>query len=193
MKRKYVVASIVLVVLCLADLKPTRAQGPSAQVRTFFYVTVKGVKQGQFKGDVGGMGPTKDQIMGIKFSMQETSPRDLATGLPSGKRQYSPITFTKLWGPSSLQFLAALSTNEQLLTVTFQFSSITAQGKEAVTEKITLTNATVSSIRRYINVPTGNEAPDPRELEDISFTFQRIEYQDNVTGAMATDDWTARM
>jgi type VI secretion system secreted protein Hcp len=108
--------------------------------------------------------------------------------MPSGKRQYSAITFTKLWGPSSPQMIQACTTNESL-TVTFEFVKA-SQGKEIVYQTIKLTGATISSVRRYIDVSVGSEPPDPRELEDISFTFQKIDIID-ANGAAATDDWAA--
>jgi len=36
----------------------------------------------------------------------------------------------------------------------------------------------------------GNEAPDPRELEDVSFTFQKIDITD-ANGAAISDNWLA--
>jgi type VI secretion system secreted protein Hcp len=153
-----------------------------------FYVDIKGAKQGQFKTENMLVGVHKGGIEGVKFSSQVSSPRDLATGMPSGKRQYSAITFTKLWGPSSPQMIQACTTNESL-TVTFEFVKA-SQGKEIVYQTIKLTGATISSVRRYIDVSVGSEPPDPRELEDISFTFQKIDIID-ANGAAATDDWTA--
>jgi type VI secretion system secreted protein Hcp len=198
MKRTLLGVFVALAVLTLAPVKPILAQAPTAAAQSHpFYVTVKGQTQGIFKADVVRVPLVKlaeAQIEGIKFSMQITSPRDAASGLPTGKRQYSPITFTKLWGPSSPQFLLALSRNEVLTSVTFQFLKAMPTGQEVVFQVITLTNATVSSVRRYIGLAGANEAPDTRELEDISFTFQKIEVTDKAAGgATFADDWTARM
>jgi len=180
MKRVFLVAFIALAVSIFGPSKPTRAQFQQTQgTKESFYVTVKGAKQGQFKGEVVPLNPTtKDHIPGIKFSMQVTAPTNVATAQATGIRQYSPISFTKLWGPSSGQFLAALSTGEDLVTVTFDFVSTGMDGKPVITQSIALTHAKVSSMRRYIGVPIGNEPPDPRELEDVSFTFQKIDFRD---------------
>lgn len=34
------------------------------------------------------------------------APRDSASGMPTGKRQHSPVTFVKEWGPASPQLQA---------------------------------------------------------------------------------------
>jgi type VI secretion system secreted protein Hcp len=189
MKLKHAVISIALAAICFAPLRLAQGQIPVAAPRAVFYVDIKGAKQGQFKAESVVSGVHKGSIEGVKFSSMVNSPRDPATGLPSGKRQYSPITLTKLWGPSSPEMIQACATNE-LLTVTFEFVKADRYGKEMVYQTIKLTNATISSVRRYIGVSAGSEPPDPRELEDISFTFQKIDITD-ANGAAAMDDWTA--
>jgi len=202
MKLKHTVVAIVLAAGCLAILKPARGQSPSAmpqlqapltvplqapltvpQIQTIpagpFYVSIKGQVQGQFKMEIPATPQHAGTIAGIRFSFSLTSPRDPATGLAVGKRQFS-VTFTKMWGPSSPQILQACSTNENLTAVTFEFSH----------QKMILTNATISSVQRYIGVPIGNEPPDPRELEDVSLTFQKIQLVD-ATNTTYNDSWLA--
>ena len=59
-----------------------------------FYVAIEGTKQGKFKGDNRSKAH-KDQITGLAFDYEVISPRDLASGLPTGKRQHKPVTITK--------------------------------------------------------------------------------------------------
>jgi type VI secretion system secreted protein Hcp len=188
MKLKHAVISIALAAIGFAPLKLAQGQIPVGTQRAMFFVDIKGATQGQFKAE-NILGVHKGGIEGVKFSSQVNSPRDLATGMPSGKRQYSAITFTKLWGPSSPQMIQACTTNESL-TVTFEFVKVGVGGKEIVYQTIKLTGATISSVRRYIDVSMGNEAPDPRELEDVSFTFQKIDITD-ANGAVVSDNWLA--
>ena len=101
-----------------------------------------------------------------------------------------PTVFNKVWGPASPEIMSALTTSETLPTVTFEFYQAAPDGKAATKyQTIVLTNATVSALRRYIEVPSGSEPPDSRALEDVSLTFQKIEFTD-AAGAMASDDWT---
>jgi hypothetical protein len=51
------------------------------------YVSAKGARLGQFKGEIAS--PPKgfeNKIPGLKFHYEVMSPRDPATGLPTGKR-----------------------------------------------------------------------------------------------------------
>jgi type VI secretion system Hcp family effector len=167
-------------VVAKPQVQPPMSVGQMLTVQTgSFYVSMKGLKQGQFKVETPATSQHTGTIAGIRFSYQLSAPIAPATGLPAGKRQYSPITFTKLWGPASPQILQACSTNE-VVTVTFEFDH----------QKITLTGATISSVRRYVAVPSGNDAPDPRELEDVSITFQSISVVD-AAGAATMDSWAA--
>jgi type VI secretion system secreted protein Hcp len=151
-----------------------RAQGAAK-----FYVTIEGMKQGRFKGEL-----RDNRIPGYGFSYQVTSPRDMATGQASGKRQHSPLVITQEWGAASPQLFQALATNEVLRTVLIEFVRSSPRGVEEVYQTVKLTNATVSSIRMHIGDP-----PNDRALEDVSFTFQRIEIENRVGKTMAVDDW----
>jgi type VI secretion system secreted protein Hcp len=162
-----------------------------------FCVFVEGVKQGKFKGE-STIAMCKDGIKGMAFDSDVTSPRDAASGLPNGKRQYKPLTFTKEWGAASPQLFQALTSNEALKTVRFEFIKADAAGKESIFQRITLTNASVSEIRRYIGTVTpagssvGTGAPGiARALEDVSFTFASITLEDTEGKTMVSDNWKA--
>jgi type VI secretion system Hcp family effector len=170
MKLKWAVAAaVILALICLPSLKMATAQvapQTTGAYRTWFVVKI-----------VGRMGPFKSEgihggIDGIKFSSQINSPRDPASGLPTGRRQYFPITFTKAWGPASPQLILALTNNEVLSTVTFEFYKapieklgVAIETKPSFYQSVVLTNAAVSSVRRYVDIPGGNESPETRALE----------------------------
>src|SRR5262245_15279880 len=95
------------------------------------YVKIKGAKQGQFKGEsVQKPGPQSGAIPLLRFNSTATAPRDSSTGIASGKRQWQPIRLTKQWGAASPQLVQALSTNEQLSSVVFEFYRPDPSGKE---------------------------------------------------------------
>jgi type VI secretion system secreted protein Hcp len=159
-----------------------------------FYVTVTGTRQGAFKGE----SPRKNQekkAPGISYQHEIQSPRDVATGQASGKRQHKPIRFTKEWGASSPQYFLALVTNEVLSDVLFEFYHTTKEGKEEVYYTIKLINATVSNIRWMTGAGESassaktTAAYDTHELEEISFTYQRIEVEHQQAKTAAIDDW----
>ncbi len=159
-----------------------------------FYVTIEGTKQGAFKGE-SPRAAHSAKIPGLSYDHTIVSPRDVATGMPSGKRQHGPITITKEWGPSSPQLFSALVANEVLKSVLFEFYKTTPEGVEEIYHKITLTEATVSKI--HYTTGTGESASsaktqatyDTHELEEISFTYQKIEVESTIGSTMASDSW----
>jgi len=157
-----------------------------------FYVTIRGVKQGVFKGQSTNR-QRQNQIQAFQFLMQLAAPRDASTGQASGKRQYSPVTITKEWDASSPEIFEAASTNEVLSLVEFDFLRTSPDGKEAVYETIKLTDATISSVKRYIGFPNAGEPSDPRQLEDVSFSFSKIEITNNDGGTTFIDSWNSQL
>jgi type VI secretion system secreted protein Hcp len=152
-----------------------------------FYVSIEGTQQGKFKGE-STQKTHKGKLVGLRFNYEVTSPRDAATGLATGRRQHKPITITKEWGAATPQLFQALVSNEVLKTVEIEFTQPTATGKNQIYHIVRLTNATISGIKQYSGEATSQSA-EIRELEEISFTFERIEIENVVGKAIATDDW----
>jgi type VI secretion system secreted protein Hcp len=151
------------------------------------FVTIKGAKQGTFAGDGRG-GKKKDRIEILSFEFELQSPRDPATGQASGKRQWKPIVITKEWGAATLQILTALATNEVLTSVLFEFTGTTPRGLEQLDHSIKLTDASILDYR-----DTTQSVPPPGgthllALDQVSFTFRRIEVSDK-SGKTFVDDW----
>ncbi|MDQ6770462.1 MAG: type VI secretion system tube protein Hcp [Gemmatimonadota bacterium] len=174
----------------------TPAPTPESRLRSMmlayeFSVQIEGTKQGKFKGDPGRAGgAASDKIRGLAFQYEVTSPRDLASGQATGKRQHKPIIVTKEWGASSPQLFEALATNE-VLKVTFEFLTTKADGTEEVFETIKLANATISDIKQYTTGlvdGAGKSATTARHLEDVSFTFQKIEMENRDGKTSWVDD-----
>lgn len=162
-----------------------QAAGAGVQCR----VSIRGSRTGPFKGDspVRGAGP-ENWSRCSQFLLSLTVPRDAATGQTSGKRQYGPVVVTKEWNPASPQILQAAATNEMLPQVQVEFSRSGATGADAVFEIVTLTNATISAMKQYIGFPDAGEPPNPHPLEDVSFTFQRIEIKNLEGNTTAIDE-----
>jgi type VI secretion system secreted protein Hcp len=110
----------------------------------------------------------------IGFSHEIVSPRDPASGLPTGKRLHKPIVVTKLMDKTSPLLLNALVTNENLSSVTF---TLLRSGQPVATIK--LTNASIADY-------TANG-----ETEHWSFTYQKITWTWLDGGITASDDWEA--
>ncbi|NWJ47446.1 MAG: type VI secretion system tube protein Hcp [Chloroflexi bacterium] len=157
---------------------------------TRFYVTVEGTKQGKFKGE-SLQSKNANKIDGIRFSYGITSPRDAASGLATGKRLHKPISFTKEWGAATPQFFQAMTTNENLKSVLFEFTKTNANGEEYVYFTIKLTNANIANINyTEDSLAKSGDPSNGLQLEEISVTFQKIEIENKDGKTIATDDWS---
>jgi type VI secretion system secreted protein Hcp len=154
--RLFVLCSVVAVLL------------PAVPAHAAFdaYMTIKGTKQGQFKGEA-----MSDQIRLV--SVVRDTP--MATAMPTGRRVHSTITIIKEIDRASPKFAQALSTNETLTEVVISFNGASGGAKTA--QKIVLTNATILSVRKA----GGNEM--------ITLDYQNIEVTWTDGGKTATDDW----
>ena len=99
-------------VTALGSFTPFAATDHSGQ-RVF--VTVLGQVQGQFAGELGTA-----RMEVFNFEMETNSPRDLASGQATGRRQHQPVMFQKYTGAASIQFFKAITTNEKLTSVIFE-------------------------------------------------------------------------
>jgi type VI secretion system secreted protein Hcp len=155
-------------------------EASAAPVHFHLFVKVDAQKQGILKGDSLQKGRT-DWMVAHAFDYGLVAPRDAASGLPSGKRMHKPIVITKEWGASSPQLLAAASSNENLKTVTLEFVDTDKSGAERVHFSIKLTNASLFEVKQHFN---GDVL-----TEDLSFTFQKIEWEDKVAKTVFMDSW----
>jgi type VI secretion system secreted protein Hcp len=138
------------------------APDPDAVAAT---VTVTGQKTGSF---------SQTPIDVTAISHEIVSPRDPASGLPTGQRQHKPITITMTWGPSTPLFLNALVTNENLSSVVI---GLVQNGQQVATIK--LTNANLAQFDQH------------GENVVFELTYQKIEWTWIDGGITASDDWEA--
>jgi type VI secretion system secreted protein Hcp len=152
------------------------------------YLRLKGQKTGDIKGSVTQKG-REDTIMVIAVNHSVVSPRDPASGLPTGKRQHKPYVITKELDKASPVLFNALCTNENLPEWKLEFWSPSGSGKEVQHFTVKLTNANIASIDfRMLN----NKHPENmqlKEYEEIAFTYQTIEWTWMDGGITASDDW----
>ncbi len=151
------------------------------------FITVEGVKQGQFKGESTAAGQSA-LIPIFNFQSQVSQPTDPTTGAASGKRRHSPITITKQFGAASPQFYQALVTGETLKSASITFTRHSPDGIEVTYFKILLTNAVVVGIHQFIGGAPGL-TENANALEEISVTYQKIQITDLDAQTSATDDW----
>lgn len=159
------------------------------------YLSLQGQKQGDIKGSVTQKG-REGKIMIIAASHEIVSPRDPASGLPTGKRMHKPLVLTKELDKSSPLLYNALCNNENITRLELQFwtpqlSAAAGVGQEVQHYKLNLKNANLT----FINFRMGNNKhPDLMkfaEYEEIGFTYEEITWTWTNGGITATDSWEA--
>jgi type VI secretion system secreted protein Hcp len=159
------------------------------------YLKLKGQKQGPIEGSVTQQGREKS-IMVIAVSHDIISPRDAASGLPTGKRQHKPFVITKLLDKASPKLYQAIVRNENIPEWELQFwtpqlKAASGVGAEVQHYTVKLINANIASIS--FRMPN-NKHPDLMtfaEYEEVAFTYQKIVWTWKDGGIEADDDWEA--
>lgn len=154
------------------------------------YLKLNGQKQGTIKGSVTQKG-REGKIAVIAVTHEIISPRDAASGLPTGKRMHKPIVITKELDKSSPLLYNAFVNNENIPEWELQFWHLSSTGVEEQHYTIKLTNANISSIDFRMD---NNKHPDLMkysEYEVVAFTYQKIEWTWTKGGIAAMDDWEA--
>ncbi|HEY4327644.1 MAG TPA: type VI secretion system tube protein TssD [Mucilaginibacter sp.] len=186
MKNKYYYQSALLFVLCQFTVLLSFAQVNEPVIG---YITIQGTKTGTFKGS-GTTKGNEDKIECIGYRYSVSVPHDVATGLPTGKRMHGPFEIIKNVDGSSPQFLQAAYSNEILKSVLVEFFKKNAKGQLYISSKIKLTNASISQISEYGGVAVRDKLlPNTVPQEQITLTFQKIEFENSDAKTSASDDW----
>lgn len=138
---------------------------------------------GEIKGTVTKPG-LEEAIEILGYQHEVSNPVDAATGLPTGKRQHRPFTITKMLDRASPLLFDTLTKNGTIDELVFLFYRPTAVGTEEHFFTITLEEATISNIRQ--EKATG---PLSTTLEYVSFTYDKITWEEVDVGVMAFDSW----
>ena len=157
------------------------------------FLSLKGQIQGNIIGSVIQKG-REGKIMVIAVSHEVNSPRDPASGLPTGYRQHSPLIITKELDQSTPLLYTALKNNEKMTTFELQFWALqklsgSGNGVEKQHYTIRLTNAQICDIRFTMLNNKNPELMRYAEYEEVAFTYQKIEWIWHLGNKIAMDDW----
>jgi type VI secretion system secreted protein Hcp len=151
------------------------------------FLACDGESQGEIRG--GATRPdVADQVEVVSFQHEIVSPRDAASGLPTGKRQHKPLVITKQVDKSTPLYLSALVNNENLTGCTLTFFRADDTGQPEAYFTIKLTNVSVAGIQSQKG-DTRSAAGRLGEQETVSFVYQKIEWTWEDGGITAIDDW----
>ncbi|MEX2431007.1 MAG: Hcp family type VI secretion system effector [Dehalococcoidia bacterium] len=198
MSRKVLLVTSVLALVGLFGAA-VAAAGPSSQVggngrgpasldesadQVVIFMTARGERQGLIQGSVSQAG-VEDWMEVVGYSHEIVSPRDAASGLPTGKRQHKPLVVTKPVDKATPLLYNALVSAENLTDVTLEFyEQHPRTGRLQHYFTIELQNASIEGIA---SGRPADEAHEPRE--HVSFTYQKIEWTWEDGGITAEDDW----
>jgi len=153
------------------------------------YLKCVGQVQGDFEGPVAQKGFEKSVAVDVA-GHAIISPRDAASGIPTGKRQHKPFTITKSVDKTTPLFYNALTRNENLSSCTIRFIRPAGDGTNGNYYTVKLTNANVASVQFKKGDARGG-AGRFGEYEEIEFTYQKIEWTITAGAITAEDDWAA--
>ena len=152
------------------------------------YLKLKGQTQGDIQGSVTQKG-REGKIMVIAVSHEIMSPRDPASGLPTGKRMHKPFVITKELDKSSPLLYSVLVNNENVTEWELQFWQPSPTGAEVQHYTVKLTNANIASIHFRMLNNKNPELMKYAEYEELAFTYQKIIWTWTQGGITAEDDW----
>lgn len=143
------------------------------------HIAVTGQTQGAIAGSCTAKGRLGTSVV-VGVSHEIVSPRDAASGLPTGKRQHKPLTVTKYIDKATPLLYKALVMNENLTRVLLTFYRPDRDGLPQLYYTVELRNANVVTVSdRLLNT------------EQVSFTYQKIIWTWTDGGITAEDDWEA--
>ena len=129
-------------------------------------LSVKGAKQGDIKGSNAIKG-REGTMECVEVGLEVATPRDAASGLASGKRQYKPLRCVKRVDRASPLLFTALVTNEVLPSVGLQVWGTGKEGQSVATYSIALKSANIASLRQFFDAKGVL-------MEEVTFSFATI-------------------
>lgn len=152
------------------------------------YLRMTGETQGEVMGSVTEAGREGSmEIFG--WNHEVLSPRDAASGLPTGKRQHKPITVTKPVDRATPILASILTNNENITDWRLDCWRPSRSGKEVQYYTIELTDASIAGMRQE---QLNNKYPENMShevREHVMFTYRRITWTWHDGGITAEDDW----
>jgi type VI secretion system secreted protein Hcp len=153
-----------------------------------------GQKQGEIKGNSTIKG-RENSIMVVAANHQISSPRDMASGLATGKRMHRPLTITKVVDTSSPLLYMALVKNENITK--FKLDFFTSQQPDRTQSTgiewnyftIELQNSSICNVSFSMLNNKNPELMRYEEHEEWSFVYEQITWTNTKTGQTCMDSW----
>ena len=154
-----------------------------------FQMTLTGQTLGAISNDCCTMQGRENTILCQALNHEVYIPRDIQTGLPTGKRVHNALTVTKVFDRASPLLFQALTSGEQMTDVTLDFYKVDEYGKEKLYYKIKLEKAIIVSIKPWIPNALDPTRDKFTHMEDVSFTYSKIIWNNIEKNTESQDSW----
>lgn len=152
------------------------------------YLKVKGANQGDIKGDCSQSG-REDTILVYSLDHSVEIPRDTHSGLPTGQRIHMPLKIQKHKDQASPLLFQACCTGERITEFELDFYRISDKGQEEHYFTMKLENAIIVEMRAYTPLTFLAENKTYHDMEEVSFSYEKIVWTYEPDGIEAEDDW----
>lgn len=160
------------------------------------YVSVTGstqgnISKGAFTADsVGNVYQEghEDELFCQSLTYHVTIPRDPQSGAPTGQRVHQPASLIKYVDKASPLLLGSITSGETL-QLTANFYRTSTAGKQEKYYTIKFTDVLLVDFKQYTPVALVPENGPYRDMEEIFFTYRKIEATHDVAGTSGSDDW----
>lgn len=125
----------------------------------------------------------------LGFNHEVVSPRDVASGQATGKRQHMPLRLVIPQGKNTPLLFKALSNNEIIPKLEIDFWRTTPTGIETLYMKYELENVGVSSVRPWMPNKKETTVADFGAQVEVAFVYQKITWTIINGGITHTDTW----
>lgn len=153
------------------------------------YLTVTGASQGAINGDCSQSG-RENSILVYNMDHTVEIPRDTHTGLPTGQRIHKPLTILKHKDQATPLLYQACCTGEHISSFELDYYRINDKGQEEHYFTITLSNAIIVEMREYTPTTFLEKHKPYHDMEEVSFSYEKIVWTYEPDGVESEDDWT---
>ena len=178
---------IALSLLALGSVSRLQAQALGSGNIVFMRVQ-GGAVQGDILGEVTQKGREGSHTI-LAFSHEVISPRDLATGMATGKRQHQPFRVVKYLNKGTPLLTKAFAAGETFAAITIDIWTPTATGAELKLISYTLKKASIVSVRPWMPNKQDSAAAAYTTAEEIAFVYQTLTVTYPNEGIETTIQW----
>jgi len=152
------------------------------------FMTLEGEKQGKIEGSVTQKG-REGSIQVQAFDHEVYIPSDRQSGGATGNRVHKPLTITKVFDKSSPKLYQALTSGEKIKNAEIKWFRIDPSGKEQHYFTTKIEDAQIVSVKPSMPSVLAAQSENMTHMEDVSFTYRKVNWKWVPDGIEAEDDW----